>query len=148
MLNPYAATACPPGFIEHRHFPEDAEPVRVSEDHGKWLLRLSAHYELVWASAWGSNANRVLAPMLGLPTLRVVPMPEPPFPPAMKAPAIAAFVQERRAAWLDDMLTAEAYQWAADRDQGATLLIAVDPAIGMTFATVDELERFAGAATG
>jgi hypothetical protein len=58
------------------------------------------------------------------------PFPPTPFPPVTKAPSIAAFVGDRSAAWVDDYITDEATEWASQR-QAPTLLIPVDPAVGL-----------------
>jgi hypothetical protein len=65
FLNPFAAPACLDGYAEHELFPGE-EPVRVCAAHGIWLRELAADFTLVWVSAWGEEANRRLAPLLGL----------------------------------------------------------------------------------
>src|SRR5579875_3507040 len=122
VLNPYAAPTCPAGFIERCLVADEPEPIRWCPDHGRWLARLHQHYDLAWASSWGAEANRLLAPLLGLPELPFVVMPDPPFPAAMKVPAVAVFVGARRAAWLDDEVTEEARRWASARGPDTTLL--------------------------
>lgn len=143
VLNPYAAATCPAGFVEHWLIPDDPEPIRLCPEHGRWLVRLQKYFDLAWASSWGAETNRLLAPILGLPALPFVAMPDPPFDPALKVPAVSAFVGDRRVAWVDDELTEGAIAWAATRDPDATLLISVDPAVGLTQAITEELERFA-----
>jgi hypothetical protein len=71
VLNPYAAPACPPGYTEHDLFPGE-DPVRVCAGHGPWLRELAARFELVWATAWCDEANRLLAPLLRIPELPVI----------------------------------------------------------------------------
>ena len=51
------------------------EPVRVCAGHGDWLRELGSRFSLVWATAWGEDANRRLAPLLGLDPLPVIPFP-------------------------------------------------------------------------
>lgn len=135
VLNPFAAETCPAGFQEHELFPGE-EPVRVCLDHGGWLRELADRFELVWASAWGDKANRLLAPLLGLPELPFVEFPPVPFSPLDKVPAVARFVGPRPAVWIDDALTAEARAWAASRE-APTLLVDINPAEGLTRDTVD-----------
>jgi hypothetical protein len=83
VLNPYAAPACPAGYTEHVLFAGE-EPVRVCSAHGQWLPELAGRFDLVWATGWGDNANRLLAPLLGLASLPVIGMPPPPFCPGRK----------------------------------------------------------------
>ena len=63
VLNPFAAAACPPGYTEHEFFPGE-DPVRLCPAHGPWLRELAARFRIVWATAWGADANRLLTPLL------------------------------------------------------------------------------------
>jgi len=139
VLNPWAAPTLPDGFKEHVLFPKDERPHRFSEHHGEWIRELARSFEVVWASAWGSVANQLLAPILRLPEFDWVPYPPTPFPPSSKVPSIAAFVGERSAAWVDDDITAEARAWASGREN-PTLLVPVDPTIGLLPEHVRSLE--------
>ena len=128
VLNPYGGE-CPAGYTEHVLFPDEIEPVRVCVDHGEWIAELAGVYEVVWATAWGEEANRLLAPLLGVPRMPVVPFPQVPFSADLKVPAIDALAGDRPAAWIDDMLGPAAYDWAARR-VAPTLLLPVDPLVG------------------
>jgi hypothetical protein len=128
VLNPYGGE-CPAGFTEHVLFPDEIEPVRVCVDHGGWIAELAGVYEVVWATAWGEEANRLLAPLLGIPRMHVVSFPQVPFSADLKVPAIHALAGDRPAAWIDDMLGPAAYDWAARR-VAPTLLLPVDPLVG------------------
>jgi hypothetical protein len=141
VLNPFPD--CPDGYREYDLFPDDDEPVRLAPVHGDWLRELAQVYEVVWASGWGQDANRVLSPFFGLPELPLVAFPAVPFEPRVKVPAIAAFVSDRPTAWVDDLLTPEAIEWAESRRE-PTLLLGVDSATGLTRAHVDELLEWAG----
>jgi HAD domain in Swiss Army Knife RNA repair proteins len=145
VLNPYAAAGCPAGFTEYAFFPVQ-EPVRLSDEHTGWLAELAGAFELVWATGWGATANRLLAPFLGLGQLPVIQFPPAPFRPEDKVPAIAAYAKGRPALWIDDMLTPEAYAWAAERPE-PTLLIAADPAEGLRRSMVDDALRWAATLT-
>jgi hypothetical protein len=136
VLNPYAAKVCPPGYVEHALFLGE-EPVRLCPAHGSWITELAAHFELAWGSGWGGEANRLLAPILALPPFPVIELPPAPFAPAEKVPAIAAFVADRPAVWIDDLLTPRARQWAHRRSP-ATLLIDVDPNHGLQRPMIDQ----------
>jgi hypothetical protein len=136
VLNPYAAAACPDGYAEYEFFAGE-ELVRLCPEHGGWLRELAVWYELTWATAWGAAANRLLAPLLRLPALPVIEFPPVPFEPRDKLPAVATFAADRPLAWIDDALAPEVRQWAAERHV-PTLLIDVDPAMGLTRPVVDE----------
>jgi hypothetical protein len=130
VLNPFAAAGCPDGYDEHVLFAGE-EPVRVNAGHGDWLRELAAEFTLVWATAWEEEANRRLAPLLGLAPLPVIRMPPPPFPPGAKLPAVAEYAGHEPLVWLDDVVTAEMRTWATTREV-PTLFIGVDPAVGLT----------------
>jgi len=136
VLNPYPD--CPEGFAEYVFFPEDDEPVRLCTRHGEWLSELADHFSLAWASSWEDEANVHLCPHFGLPTMPFVTLPPTPFHPSAKVPAIDAFVGPRPVAWVDDIVTREARAWARRR-VAPTLLVDVDPAVGLTRNAVDEL---------
>ena len=88
-------------------------------------------------------ANRLLGPLLGLPRFPVVAFPPVPFPPQAKVAAVDRLLGDRPAAWIDDLLGSAAYEWAASR-AAPTLLLAVDPAVGLTRALVDRALDWAG----
>jgi HAD domain in Swiss Army Knife RNA repair proteins len=142
VLNPFPD--CPEGYAEHDLFPEDDEPVRLAAIHTGWLEELAGAFDVVWASGWGEDANRVLAPILGLPELPLVDLPPIPFEPHEKVPGIAAFAADRPAAWVDDNITSEARAWAARRS-APTLLVDVVSAVGLARPAVDELLAWAAA---
>lgn len=141
VLNPYAASACPAGYTEHVLFAGE-EAVRVCAAHGQWLRELAMRFSLVWATGWGGNANRLLAPLLGLASLPVIGMPPPPFCPQEKLAAVREFAQDRALVWIDDQIPAEAHAWAAER-RVPTLLIGIDPAEGLTRPVIDQALRWA-----
>jgi hypothetical protein len=138
VLNVYGVERCPDGYSEFNLFPGDHEPARLCVVHGEWLRELSDYFDLAWASAWGFDAHRLLSPILRIDEFPFVPMPTIPFPPAEKVPAIAEFVDQRPAAWLDDVVTPEARAWA-DRRREPTLLVEVDHRCGLERRHVDEL---------
>jgi hypothetical protein len=84
-LNPFAAPACPPGYTEHEFFPGE-DPVRLCAAHGPWLQELATRFQIVWATAWGAEANRSLAPLLQVSDLPVIGFPPVPFHPRDKLP--------------------------------------------------------------
>jgi HAD domain in Swiss Army Knife RNA repair proteins len=142
VLNPFAAPACPPGYQEYEFFAGE-EPVRLCAAHGPWLQELATRFQIVWASAWGTDANRLLAPLLLLPELPVIRFPPVPFQPWEKLPAVTSFAGRSPLAWIDDALPPEAHAWASRRHV-PTLLIGVDPAEGLTRRVVEQSLRWAG----
>jgi hypothetical protein len=146
VLNPFAASTCPDGYVEHEFFPGEG-PERYCPGHGAWIRELAAAGDLRWASAWGEDANRLLAPLLGVDPLPVVSFPPLPFPPEEKVPAIAAAAGDRPAVWIDDNHTDAGRRWAAEREV-PTLLVPVDSAIGWTRDDVDRVLAWAGVLTG
>lgn len=142
FLNVYGVERCLEGYTEVMLFPEDDEPARLSATHGVWLHELAERFDLVWASAWGFEANEYLGHLLGLDDFPFLPMPAIPFPPSEKVPAVSAYVGGRPAAWLDDIVVAEATRWAEDRG-APTLLIAVDHRLGLRREHVDQLLAWA-----
>jgi HAD domain in Swiss Army Knife RNA repair proteins len=142
VLNPFPDT--PAGFDEHDFFADDDEPVRLAAAHRDWLHELAGFYELVWATGWGGEANRILAPFFGLLELPLVPLPTVRFEARDKVPAIDAYAGERPVAWVDDLLGQEAHEWAAQRPW-PTLLVEVDSAIGLTREHVERLHAWSAA---
>ncbi|GAA3078634.1 HAD domain-containing protein [Streptosporangium carneum] len=142
VLNPFAAPRCPPGFGEYAMF-VDEDPVRLCPAHGRWITELGRLFDVVWATSWNDDANRLLTPVLGISPLPVLTMPQAPFRPGAKVPVIAAYAAERPAVWIDDAHTPEALDWAENR-QEPTLLITIAPEIGLSRASVDEALRWNG----
>ena len=110
VLNPFGPV-CPPGFAEHDLFPGE-EPVRVNPEHGTWITELLAAFDIVWATFWNGDANRLLVPLLHIDPLPVLTMPLGPSPPSAKVPLIASCAGKRPAAWIDDAHTPEARAWS------------------------------------
>ena len=140
VLNPFDGD-CPAGYAEHDLFPGE-EPVRVNTAHGDWLAELAAHFDVVWATAWNDDANRILGPLLGIPGFPVITMPPAPFQPGDKVTRVAAHAAGRAAAWIDDLHTTAGREWAAQRPW-PTLLVSADPALGLTREHVDLLITWA-----
>ncbi len=61
--------------------------------HGPWLHELAARFRIVWATAWGDEANRLLAPLLQIPGLPVIAFPPVAFDSRDKLPAIARYAR-------------------------------------------------------
>lgn len=143
VLNPYGAARPPAGYADHDLFAGE-EPVRVNPLHGAWIAQAGSILDVAWASSWNEEANTLLAPLLRLSPLPVVTMPAPPFHADEKVTVVAAYAQQRPVAWIDDLHSARAYRWAADRTS-ATLLVTTDPSIGLTRGSVDHVIAWATA---
>ncbi len=143
-LNPFAAAwlrtgTGVPGFSLHRlrPFGEVAYQVALSPSHGQALRDLSERFDLVWATTWCEEANRLIAPLLGLPTdLPVIAMqPRPAGPDARcwKTDLIAEWVAGRSFVWFDDEINRATRNWlAAQPGIGRHLAHQVDPRVGLS----------------
>ncbi len=132
----------PPG----RPITVDGLPHWISSAAGPLLRRLAAVFELVWCTGWEDRAPEHLPVLLGLDG--------PAFPHLVfggpqagerhwKLAAIEAHAgPERAVAWIDDGFDDTCHAWAAERP-GATLLVATDPAVGITEAPAAELAAWA-----
>ena len=135
---PYGSDSPPSGFTPYDLFPEDGGPTYLCTLHGQWLKELGSRFEIIWASDWGYKADRLLSPLLNLPHWPHIKFPTAEFAPADKIPAIHAFVSGQPCAWLDDMVSPVARSWAAQQE-APTLLIDVNPTLGLTRDMVGEL---------
>jgi hypothetical protein len=113
---------------------------------GEHLRALDRDFELVWCTGWEEKANEYLPSALGLSA----PFPYLSFDRAVaranahwKLQAIDDYAGPDRAlAWIDDAHTGECSAWAAARP-GRTLLVATEPAVGITAHHVQQLLTFA-----
>jgi hypothetical protein len=118
----------------------------LSATAGEHLRVLSDSFELVWCTGWEEKANEYLPRALGLPGT----LPYLSFDHAVgrgnthwKLDAIDAYAGADRAlAWIDDAFAPACFDWAAARP-GPTLLVATEPATGMTDAHVAQLNAWA-----
>jgi hypothetical protein len=118
----------------------------LSATAGQYLRELSRSFELVWCTGWEEKANEYLPRVLGLPG----PLPYLSFDQAVgranthwKLAAIDAYAGPDRAlAWIDDAFMPACFDWAGARS-GQTLLIATEPAVGLTDAHVEQLNAWA-----
>jgi hypothetical protein len=128
----------------------DGIPHFLSTGAGRLLADLRDDFELVWCSGWEEKADEYLPLALGLPA----GLPHLTFDGAVALPVAAtadgvrhwklAAIDRyagwaRPLAWVDDAHDDTCHAWAADRE-GATLLVATDPAVGLT---ADDAERLA-----
>ncbi|MGW2110355.1 hypothetical protein [Streptomyces sp. NPDC001948] len=149
-LNPYAAKPQrrPDGYTtlrvprgggaptEDGGLPVRQRPLRVwlNPEHGRALLGLG--YELCWATTWMGEANRWIAPVLGLPELPFVDFgdalfQERPDGVHWKTAPLVRYASGRPFAWVDDEQSDldEGYVTAHHRAPG--LLHHVNPRIGL-----------------
>jgi HAD domain in Swiss Army Knife RNA repair proteins len=123
----------------------DGIPHYLSAGAAEHLHELAGHFEPVWCSGWEEKANEHLPHLLGLPG----PYPFLSFDSVgpggahWKLAAIERHAGERPLAWVDDSLSEECWGWASGRD-APTLLVATEPATGLTEREVGRLIAWAG----
>lgn len=142
VLNPFAVRpgTIPPGFARHTIL---GYPVLLTPRHGEWLRPMLQRFELVWATTWEHDANRLIAPIVGLPEdARVVRFGSIERIGDWKIDAVAALAGDRPLAWIDDELGSDADRWAHARPF-PTLLLRSDPGVGLVRRHVRAFERFA-----
>lgn len=121
----------------------DGLRVLLSTRHGAWLTGLAAAFDLVWATSWEEDADRLIAERVGLPRgLPVIRFDASRTGWMDKLPDVIRFVGDRPSAWLDDDPGPGAHSWAAARSV-PTLLVQPDHRIGLTEAHIDTLRTFA-----
>ncbi|QIS15464.1 HAD domain-containing protein [Nocardia arthritidis] len=102
---------------------------------GDQLLALDC--ELMWATGWGEDANRVVAPILGLPSLPVVTLPEHPdgdyYDDELhwKTRTLVTVAAGRSFVWVDDEIRQQDRTWVRGNHPGPALLHRIDSAIGL-----------------
>jgi hypothetical protein len=112
------------------------------------VIGLGELFETVWCSGWEEKADEHLPHALGLPS----GLPHLSFarelredPRHWKLAAIDAFAGGRRPlAWVDDGFDDSCHRWARER-ASPTLLVATDPAAGLTASHAERLRGWAGA---
>jgi hypothetical protein len=119
------------------------------------LTDLASLYELVWCTGWEDRADAHLPAVLGMPAGLAhlsFAVGSVGFPPRQarhwKLDAIDAFAgPDRSLAWIDDAHDDSCVAWAASRP-GPTLLVATDPAAGITEQHTRALREWAGQLRG
>lgn len=151
-LNPYAAQPerRPSGYTTIRATVRPGRPLRVwlNPSHGPALLALG--YELCWATTWMAEANRWIAPVVGLPELPYVDFgrglfAERPDGVHWKTEAIVAYAAGRPFAWVDDEQSPADTLYVRAHHPGPALLHHVDPGIGLREADFAALAEFRAA---
>jgi hypothetical protein len=91
--------------------------------------------ELIWATTWEDEANTYLAPLLGLPELPFVAWSSPRSKPSegvfWKTPEVVSRAGGRPFAWLDDEITGADRDWVDAHHPGPSMLLQIDPGIGL-----------------
>jgi hypothetical protein len=98
--------------------------------------------ELVWATYWRNRANTWIAPRIGLPPLRFVPIAtrvrsRRSTLGQWKAEQVAAWIGHIPFVWLEDDPTIPGHL-ARQRGLGPHLVVTVDPTVGLTHDHVEQ----------
>ncbi|MEU1585432.1 HAD domain-containing protein [Micromonospora sp. NPDC005710] len=129
-----AQPGMPHGYTEAAVLAADAHPLlhKVDPEHGRRLEALPC--DLVWATTWMSDANDVLAPLLGLPTLPVVNWPDADEVSVLhwKTRGLVEWAQGRPFVWVDDEISHADQQWVSTHHPSPARLHQVDPHRGLT----------------
>ncbi|MFJ9410255.1 HAD domain-containing protein [Streptomyces sp. NPDC101393] len=157
-LNPWRAEPHrqPDGYTTLRMRPTGWEPPRealrvwLNPGHGPLLLGLG--FRIVWATTWKAEANRWIAPVLGLPELPAVEWPQMhhqhPDGVHWKTRHLVASAAGRPFAWVDDEIRPVDRHWIARHHRGEALPHRVDPAKGLLPDDFAVLRDWAAGRTG
>ncbi len=120
---------------------------RLVPEYGPRLLALPC--DLMWATAWMTDANEVIAPRIGLPELPVVDLGELPGIDEpnqgrlnWKTRTLVELAAGRPFIWLDDEIAEADRSWVSARHCGPALLHRVDSECGLTDADLVTVERW------
>jgi hypothetical protein len=150
VLNPARSRAL--GYRGHWVFPAGLpHRLLLNPSHGPMLTELAeaGGAELVWASYWRNRANTWVAPRVGLPSLRFVPIPRRGSPGtraslgSWKACHVAVWAGQRPFVWFEDDPDA-AIGLARRPGLGQHLLVKVDPVTGLTDSHVEQARAWLG----
>lgn len=136
-LLPYGGARLPSAAEEWVDWQHTSNPqlAKIDLAHGPRLLRLPC--VLMWATAWMDDANEVIAPLLGLPALPVVDLPQAPEDDGAdllhwKTRALVREAAGRPFIWVDDEITHLDRTWVSRHHRGRALLHRVEPEVGLT----------------
>lgn len=136
--------------------------VWLNPAHGEALLRLPV--ELVWATTWGHEANEWIGPHLGLPELPAVEWTQQDTLGSAldggrddgasggedddeatfwETRFVAAYAAGRPFAWFDDQIEAADVRWCDAHHPAPTLLLPIDPTVGLRDGDFEAVERWA-----
>jgi len=125
-LLPYGGVRLPSTPEGWRAWQDVSNPelARIDLAHGPRLLALPC--VLMWATAWMDDANEVIGPLLGLPSLPEVGVPH------WKTRALVQVAAGRPFVWVDDEITDVDRAWVSTHHRGHALLHRVDSTVGLT----------------
>ncbi|MFD6158038.1 HAD domain-containing protein [Nocardia sp. NPDC060256] len=133
----------PPGLTSIGHL------ARLRPEVGLWLAALPC--ELVWATTWEEEANKEVAPRIGLPRLPVVAWPDPSdehqredqwFGLHWKTRTLVNWAAGRPFVWVDDEITDSDRDWVATHHRSRALLHRVEASRGLERADFTVLEEW------
>lgn len=111
---------------------------------GPLLLGLGC--DVVWATAWRGDANVVVGPRAGLPTLPVADLPAygaaDPAGLGWKTRALVREAAGRPFVWVDDDVSDVDLAWIEREHPGRALVLRVESAVGLTAAGVAEISAW------
>lgn len=126
---------------------------RIVPEYGPRLLAMPC--DPVWATAWMTDANAVITPVLGLPELPVADLGELPGidDPVWsehdetaglnwKTRGLVELAAGRPFAWVDDEITHVDRAWVSAHHPGRALLHRVDSGCGLTEADLTAVEEW------
>lgn len=132
--------------------------LHINPVHGEWLTGLSDLYELTWCTTWWRVANDRIAPLVGLPDLPALELPDAwpnvPRDISAKTPHVRRYAQGRALAWIDDDIDdrdAEALTRLKPDDRSplagtqrcvSALTLNVDPDVGLTEGHIERLRSW------
>jgi hypothetical protein len=112
VLNPYFAHRVGARFVAHR---VGNHVVHLEPAHGPSLLAFADRFDLVWATSWEDEANEIIGPLLGWPTLPVIHF-DSEVNKTGKSPAIEHYAAGRPLVWIDDQPLRGDRAWERDRN--------------------------------
>ncbi|TJZ57492.1 hypothetical protein FCH28_05305 [Streptomyces piniterrae] len=136
-LLPYGGANLPSTLEQWGQWQHVSNPqlAKLVPAHGSRLLAMPC--DLMWATAWMHDANEVIAPLLRLPRLPVVDLPDAPEEDETgvlhwKTRTLVETAAGRPFAWVDDEISDLDRAWVEAQHPGQALLHRVDSATGLT----------------
>ncbi|AYL36134.1 HAD domain-containing protein [Streptomyces fungicidicus] len=128
-------------------------PLLARLDPGVGARFMALGCPLVWATTWMEEANRTVAPRIGLPKLPVLEWPdadaeEGPRGLHWKTRPLVEWAAGRPFIWVDDEISTIDRLWVAAAHPGPSLLHQVDPAKGLEDSDFHTLTGWLDAASG
>lgn len=145
-LNPWAASGRRNQKAGYRRYRIDGYVVYLKRSHGQALLDLTDVFDLVWCTTWGHQANTDIGPRIGLPPLPVIEFGSVPIQPESrlyyKTLYVQPFADDRPFAWVDDEISNWDSMYLSDVHEADTLLLKIDPTIGLAEEDFAALRRW------